>query len=89
MSVTLQYFAEDGTQTEDCTEAETFRRSGSTEPLFRLVRDGLLGDEDMIALSQDQPFAGHHDPISALRGSANGCFGDAGAFVRAMRDEWP
>lgn len=27
--------------------------------------------------------------ISALRGSARGCFGDAGAFVRAMRDEWP
>ena len=27
--------------------------------------------------------------LSALRGSANGCFGDAGAFVRAMRDEWP
>lgn len=26
--------------------------------------------------------------LSALRGSANGCFGDAGAFVRAMRDEW-
>ena len=27
--------------------------------------------------------------ILALRGSAKGCFGDAGAFVRAMRDEWP
>ena len=27
--------------------------------------------------------------ILALRGSANGCFGDAGAFVRGLRDEWP
>ena len=27
--------------------------------------------------------------LSALRGSAKGCYGDAGAFVRAMRDEWP
>ena len=27
--------------------------------------------------------------LSALRGSANGCFGDAGTFVRTMRDEWP
>ena len=27
--------------------------------------------------------------ISTLRGSANGCYGDAGSFVSAMRDEWP
>ena len=26
--------------------------------------------------------------LSDLRGSANGCFGDAGAFVSALRDEW-
>lgn len=27
--------------------------------------------------------------FSAVRGSANGCFGDAAAFVRGLRDEWP
>ena len=27
--------------------------------------------------------------LSALRGSANGCFGDAAALVRANRDDWP
>lgn len=27
--------------------------------------------------------------LAALCGSANGCFGDAGAFVHTMRDEWP
>lgn len=27
--------------------------------------------------------------FSTLRGSANGCFGDAAAFVDAMRNEWP
>ena len=26
--------------------------------------------------------------LSDLRGSANGCFGDAGVFVGALRDEW-
>lgn len=33
----FDYFAEDGTQTEDCTEAKTFRCSGSTAPPLRLV----------------------------------------------------
>lgn len=33
------YFAEDGTRTEDCTEAKTLRRVGSTEPPLRLVWD--------------------------------------------------
>ena len=27
--------------------------------------------------------------LSELRGTANGCFGDAGAFVSILRDEWP
>ena len=27
--------------------------------------------------------------FSDLRGSANGCFGDAATFVNALRDEWP
>ena len=27
--------------------------------------------------------------LSELRGSAEGCFGDAADFVREMRDEWP
>lgn len=27
--------------------------------------------------------------FSSLRGSANGCFGSARAFVRTMRDQWP
>ena len=27
--------------------------------------------------------------LSDLRGSANGCFGDAAAFVNGLRDEWP
>ena len=26
--------------------------------------------------------------LSDLRGSANGCFGDAATFVSALRDEW-
>ena len=26
--------------------------------------------------------------FSDLRGSANGCFGEAGAFIGALRDEW-
>lgn len=26
--------------------------------------------------------------LSGLRGSADGCFGDAAAFVSALRDEW-
>ena len=26
--------------------------------------------------------------LSDLRGSANGCFGDAGAYVSALRGEW-
>lgn len=35
----FDYFAEDGTQTGDCTEAKTLRRSGSTGPHLRLVWD--------------------------------------------------
>ena len=27
--------------------------------------------------------------LSTLRGSANGCFGDAASFVSALRDKWP
>ena len=27
--------------------------------------------------------------LSELRGSANGCFGDAASFVSALRNEWP
>lgn len=27
--------------------------------------------------------------FAAVRGSANGCFGDAATFVRGLRDEWP
>ena len=27
--------------------------------------------------------------LSTLRGSANGCFGDAASFVNALRNEWP
>lgn len=27
--------------------------------------------------------------LSELRGSAKGCFGDAGRFVSQLRDEWP
>lgn len=33
------YFTEDGTRTEDCTEAKTLRRVGSARPPLRLVWD--------------------------------------------------
>ena len=33
----FDYFTEDGTKTDDCTEAKTRRRRGSSEPPLRLV----------------------------------------------------
>ena len=27
--------------------------------------------------------------LTDLRGSANGCYGDAGEFIKGLRDEWP
>ena len=43
------YFGEDGTRTEDCTEAKTLRRSGSTEPHLRLVWDSAPSANDLYA----------------------------------------
>ena len=54
-----QYFAEDGTRTEDCTEAKTLRRSGSTGPRLRLVwGDAPSADElyeRLVALLSPMP----------------------------------
>ena len=41
------YFAEDGTRTEDCTEAKTLRRVGSTTPPLRLVWDRAPSADDL------------------------------------------
>ena len=57
------YFAEDGTRTEDCTEAKTLRRSGSTEPHLRLVGDDVPSADELyerlVALLS--PVAGDED----------------------------
>lgn len=42
-----QYFAEDGTRTEDCTEARTLQRSGSIGPRLRLVWDGAPSADEL------------------------------------------
>ena len=43
----FHYFTEDGTRTEDCTEARTLRRSGSKEPRLRLVWDGAPSADEL------------------------------------------
>lgn len=43
----FHYYTEDGTRTEDCTEAKTLRRSGSTEPHLRLVWDGAPSADEL------------------------------------------
>ena len=56
-------------------------------------RDGLV----TIITRRGIPYAavgpvpaalGQGQSLSGLRASAGGCFGDAGAFVREMRDDW-
>lgn len=42
-----QYFAKDGTKTEDCTEAKTLRRIGSTAPPLRLVWDDAPSADEL------------------------------------------
>ena len=43
----FDYFAEDGRRTEDCTEAKTFRCSGSTGPRLRLVWDDAPSADEL------------------------------------------
>ena len=43
----FDYFAEDGRQTEDCTEAKTFRCSGSPAPPLRLVWSGAPSADEL------------------------------------------
>lgn len=43
----FEYFAEDGTRTEDCTKATTLRRSGSTGPHLRLVWEGAPSADEL------------------------------------------
>ena len=43
----FHYFGEDGARTEDCTEAKTFRRSGSTEPHLRLVWESAPSADEL------------------------------------------
>ena len=66
------------------------------EDVIRLVED----DEQVsapIVTKRGAPYAAvvpvsqalrEAPSLSDLRGSANGCFGNAGAFVGALRDEW-
>lgn len=59
----FHYFAEDGTETEDCTQAKTLLRGGSTQPHLRLVWDGAPSAdqlyERLVALLS--PVAGDED----------------------------
>ena len=59
----FHYFAEDGTETDDCTQARTLLPSGSTQPHLRLVWDGApTADqlyERLVALLS--PVAGDED----------------------------
>ena len=43
----FDYFTEDGTKTDDCTEAKTRRRQGSTEPPLRLVWGGAPSADEL------------------------------------------
>ena len=43
----FDYFTEDGTRTDDCTEAKTRRRRGSSEPPLRLVWDGAPSADEL------------------------------------------
>lgn len=59
----FHYFTQDGSRTEDCTEAKTMRRSGSTQPHLRLVWDRAPSADELyerlVALLS--PLAGIED----------------------------
>lgn len=59
----FHYFAEDGTETDDCTQAKTLLRGGSTQPHLRLVWDGAPSAdqlyERLVALLS--PVAGNEE----------------------------
>lgn len=81
--------------------AGTVRTAGVEETRTRLAeilgaanRDGVV----TIVTRRGVPYAAvvpvpdalrRAPELSELRGSAEGCFGDAADFVREMRDEWP
>lgn len=43
----FHYFAKDGTRTDDCAEAKTLLRGGSTEPHLWLVRDDAPSPDEL------------------------------------------
>lgn len=81
--------------------AEAVRTAGVEETRTRLAeilgaanRDGVV----TIVTKRGVPYAAvvpvpealrQAPTLSELRGSAEGCYGDAAGFVREMRDEWP
>ncbi|MYE83906.1 MAG: type II toxin-antitoxin system Phd/YefM family antitoxin [Gammaproteobacteria bacterium] len=81
--------------------ADTVREAGVEEARIRFAeilgaanRDGVV----TIVTKRGVPYAAvvpvpealsQAPTLAELRGSAEGCFGDAAEFVRELRDEWP
>ncbi len=81
--------------------ADTVRTAGVEEARTRLAAILRAANHDgvvTIVTKRGVPYAAvvpvpealrQAPALSELRGSAAGCYGDAGDFVREMRDEWP